>query len=374
MAREVITTASFRKSRQEVLASPSLSRAACTIHVSRFPRDAAAGQKEMDVSFTRPMRSELFRLGKRTQLSLDGTIKGIAYNHAAGVPAVAPLPTGGPVHLYEHPLPADYIPHGGPEPYVMPVMPAPDLPHIPRTPQPSEHLLDYPSQPMAADAIPGIDSYNAMLSVNDAIDEIQQESQAMHDAAFGIVPDAGPDPASHAIDMMFLSPRRAADEIDYGGPAMSIDRFHDTMADAGAAPVTSSGEAASGPQFDALDAMFHTPTHTPEVFDYQDAAMTPELFAAETGATPDADFLATPDELAADIMDPAVAYATPGPSPLEQAVQQEFDNMPDCAAPAPGRPMDPDPDPSQMVQDMYDLMMQQQMAPHMMPGNMPGMG
>ena len=328
--------------------------------------------------FSRPLRSELFRIGKRSQLSLDGTVKGIVYNNAGGAPAMAPLPSGGPAPLYEKPAPSDYIPHG-PEPYVMPASHPFEPPPIPSTPQPTGRSAERQTMFTAPDA---------MWEVNAAIDEIHQEWQAMRDAAFDIVSDAGPDPTLQAIHEMFHAPRRAADEISYGGPAMSDGLFSNALADAAAPEVIAPIGTGPAPEADAVNAMFYAPTHAPEPLDYQEAAMTPELFAQETGVAPDAaipimpagpaaDFFAPPNPMqpADNGSDPFIAGAAPGSGLLEQVVQYEFDNMSADSAAYPGQPMPPGTDPTQMTPELDDLLMQQQMAPYMAPGMpmIPGM-
>ena len=150
--------------------------------------------------FSRPLRAATSRYGARKQLSLDGTVKGVNYNRAVGVHASAPLPTAGQLHLYEEPLPDDYLPHAGPMQFDRPTYHQSEV--LPGINTAASHQMLPPTHlDLPPDMIPESASYEQMLAVDNLINELQRDWQALHDHSFAEV--QATDPTIEAVHEMF---------------------------------------------------------------------------------------------------------------------------------------------------------------------------
>lgn len=195
-----------------------------------------------------PLRSELLRYRKRKHLSLDGSIPGAIYARRGGAPPNVPLPPAATGQLYEQPLPADYAPHAGHMHFSGPMYDPPDFLQGPG-PSASPRFGAFPDGNDLAgppDLIPGPASYETMLMVDRAFEEIHQEWQALHDEALGIALPDGLD--ARPIDEMFHAPTQPMDGLGYDGADMTQEMFDQEMALAnGTSPSGLPADAVSEP-------------------------------------------------------------------------------------------------------------------------------
>jgi len=176
-----------------------------------------------------PLRSDLSRYRKRKQLSLDGTVAGIDYSRSAGHYVDAPLPSAGPVHLYEHPAPADYAPHAGLMQFDGPAYADPAALPGPDTIAGHPTQLPMPIMPVAhpPDMIPESVSYDHMLMADRTVEDLQQEWQALHDEAYGTTPTDNPGTGS--IEAMFHAPTQPFEASPYHSVEMTQELFEHGM-------------------------------------------------------------------------------------------------------------------------------------------------
>jgi hypothetical protein len=177
-----------------------------------------------------PLRSELLRYRKRKHLSLDGGIPGAMYARRGGTPPSVPLPPAATGQLYEQPLPGEYVPQAGHMHLSGPRYDPPDFIQG-SGPPPSPQLGGFSGGNDSAgppDLIPGPVSYETMLMVDRAVEEIHQERQALHDEACGIARPDGLD--AQPVDEMFHAPTQPTDGYGYAAGDMTRESFEQEMA------------------------------------------------------------------------------------------------------------------------------------------------